>query len=82
MVYILGEVAPGSIDTIGIMFVLAIIVKIILIICPIVLPLIIIKKLINIKIKKIEAENSTYDEAMEMLRKREEEMKSNNNHKN
>ena len=72
MVYILGEVAPGSIDAIGIMFVLAIIVKIILIICPIVLPLIIIKKLINIKIKKIEAENSTYDEAME----------NNNNHEN
>lgn len=77
MVYILGEAAPGSIDTIGIMFVLAILVKIILIICPIVLPLIIIKKLINIKIKKIEAENSTYDEA-----KREEEMKNNNNHEN
>ena len=82
MVYILGEVAPGSIDAIGIMFVLAIIVKIILIISPIVLPLIIIKKLINIKIKKIEAENSTYDEAMEMLRKREEEIKNNNNHEN
>ena len=82
MVYILGEAAPGSIDAIGIMFVLAIIVKIILIICPIVLPLIIIKKLINIKIKKIEAENSTYDEATEMLRKREEEMKNNNNHEN
>lgn len=77
MVYILGEVAPGSIDAIGIMFVLAIIVKIILIICPIVLPLIIIKKLINIKIKKIEAENLTYDEA-----KRKEKMKNNNNHEN
>ena len=82
MVYILGEEEQESIDKIGIMIVLAIIVKIILIISPIVLPLIIIKKLINIKIKKIEAENSTYDEAMEMLGKREEEMKNNNNHEN